>query len=243
MTTPAHTTPAQDLYRDVILDGFGHAAIILDNSGGAASGIHEMAKVISELPKWLPQSTVSSLDIQELDLGPMVRRLLATCPELAHLAGRPIDCNWWTGKRNRHGKVLLGTAKVVSGKERDLWTNGVPPWWKVELSLPYWLLADDMERYRLLHHELMHCRVKVSGEDEEESPTVVSHDVEEFVSTVGRFGFRDAYQFALTENGQRHSEYEIRKRDWEFTIEGQGLLFGAWGNDGPELVGAAEDAA
>lgn len=120
--------------------------------------------------------------------------LVQRCEELSHLDvlyKRPIRVVWWTGKRTKDARTLLGTAKPTSPKDRALWSGpGRAPWWTVSLSLSFWLFAEnDEDRLRLLHHELLHCDLVV---DEETGdilrPCSRGHDVEEFAATVARFG-------------------------------------------------------
>ncbi len=103
----------------------------------------------------------------------------------------------------RHGKSILGTAHLpdVQGRLRDVFrwsieqTLGYAPDFIITLDQEYWEGADERMREILVFHELSHCVQKVDRDGEarfDEDGNVVwglvSHDVEEFSSTVRRYG-------------------------------------------------------
>ncbi len=105
-------------------------------------------------------------------------------PERKHLRKAVIEIRWRLSTWSSQGSAVLGRAKPVPRADREAWTGGGPaPDFRVTLSLPYWIVATDEERRRLLHHELGHLQWKEDG-----SPGSRGHDIEEFADTIRAFG-------------------------------------------------------
>lgn len=132
-------------------------------------------------------------------------RMIAKYKEFAHLKdGEAVIAFLMdTEEEHRHGKRILGTAHLpeVQGRLRGVFTwaiqrtLGIDPDFIITLDMNYWEQADANMRDILVFHELSHCVQKLDrdGEprfDEDGSPVwgIKGHDVEEFVSTVARYG-------------------------------------------------------
>jgi hypothetical protein len=109
------------------------------------------------------------------------------------------------------------------------------PWWKLELCMASWILLDETERMRTLHHLLCSANVRVDAGGAVDSPCVDPPAVEAFAATVGRFGVQNAAQVAFIENALEHSEHAKRCNEWREDARGQGLLpFREWAPSAPE---------
>jgi hypothetical protein len=186
---------------------------------GLAGGVLKVADVLS-LPTWLADSYLCRLarlaDLPELALGqPLVQEIVTGYPERAHLRGAVVEINWKTTSWKSRGSLIFGKAGPTPKEYRECWTGkGAAPLFRVKLSLPYWMVADEQERRRLVHHELGHCTWKDG--DRGNGPAGKHHDMEEFADTVARFGLMEDNE------GQghvaiailQHPETEIRIRPW-----------------------------
>ena len=132
-------------------------------------------------------------------------RMIAEYPEFSHLKdGEAIIAFLMdTEEEVKAGKRILGTAHLpeVQGRLRGVfrWMTeqllGYKPDFIITLDNDYWQSADATTRDILVFHELSHCVHKQDrdGEDrydEDGRPVfgLVSHDVEEFIATVKRYG-------------------------------------------------------
>lgn len=132
-------------------------------------------------------------------------RLIAEYQEFEHLRdGEAIIAFLMdTEEEHNQGKRVLGRANLpqVQGKLRGVFTwaveslLGYSPDFIITLDLDYWTDASDKMREILVFHELSHCAHKLDrdGEpmfDEDGRPIfgIAPHDVEEFISTVARYG-------------------------------------------------------
>jgi len=137
---------------------------------------------------------------------------------------------WHVAPWSRGGATVFGTAKARSTKQRELDPDG--PWWIIELNLAYWLLCDEYHRMRLLHHECGHLLAvpieKRPNGTWEVSPRTRMHDLEEFASTVARFGLLYQGQASVIAHAMSRPEIRVELGRFGFDlISGQGLLFEA----------------
>ena len=106
---------------------------------------------------YLPHAALA--DITDCDVLPMVDRLVHECTEI-DIETTDLDrveVVWRKKASESAGMVVLGTCKPVGKREREAWRGeGRAPWWRVTLALDVWLLMTPEERWRLVHHELMH---------------------------------------------------------------------------------------
>lgn len=92
----------------------------------------------------------------------------------------------------RHGRVVAGSAKKVTGVNALLATDGAQSsedlaFFLVTIAKDIWETLEPSKREALVDHELEHCRVEVD-EDGFASLVMRGHDIEEFSSIVGRHG-------------------------------------------------------
>ena len=125
-----------------------------------------------------------------------------------------------TEEEQQHGKRILGRCHLpqVQGKLRGVFAwaieslFGFDPDFIITLDLGYWEDASDEMREILVFHELSHCAHKIDrdgepmfNEDGRPIFSVAPHDVEEFVSTVARYGAysEDIRLFMMAAGGGR----------------------------------------
>lgn len=85
---------------------------------------------------------------------------------------------------NSNGKVTMGQAKKVSGEWQAL---GLDYDFFIWLAQDIWYSLTEAQKRALVHHELMHCGY--SGEGEDQKPTMIPHDMEEFNAIIRLYGF------------------------------------------------------
>ncbi len=118
---------------------------------------------------------------------PLVHEAVSRYPEHSHLRGAVWQIRWRTRSWMRQGQAVLGSCSAVPRADREAWTGAGPaPEFRLQLSLPYWLLLSEVGRARLIHHELSHAVWKEDG-----GPGVRPHDIEEFAATLARFGVEE----------------------------------------------------
>ena len=108
--------------------------------------------------------------------------LIDACPEFAHLRGVEIAYLWRREGGKTKGRLTLGKCTKPSG----LLAHFSGATWVV------WLAADHIgvrsftawQVEALVYHEL--CHTSVAGEDD--TPTLVGHDVEAFRAELARYG-------------------------------------------------------
>ena len=135
----------------------------------------------------------------------IAERMIAKYKEFEHLKEGEAIVTFLmdTEEEHQHGKRILGRCHLpqVQGKLRGVfkWAVesllGYSPDFIITLDLDYWTDASDKMREILVFHELSHCAHKLDrdGEpmfDEDGRPIfgIAPHDVEEFISTVARYG-------------------------------------------------------
>ncbi len=133
----------------------------------------------------------AGVDFPDEKLFPLARPLVyeATTryPEYNHLRGTVWQVRWRTRGWTRQGQAVLGSCSPVPRADREAWTGAGPaPQFRLQLSLPHWLVLSESERLRLIHHELGHARRRADG-----SPGTCPHDIEEFAATLARFGIEE----------------------------------------------------
>lgn len=140
----------------------------------------------------LPRAfTAEGLGFDALDVHGRARGLREHCEEFRPIRGRVVIYNW-DAVLPRKRRLVPGTASIVTAHQRDTWRGaGAVPWFKVDLSLFYWLACPDADAQdRALHHLLMAFGVTDADPDSEEpqEPCLMPFDVAEYLATVKRFG-------------------------------------------------------
>ena len=103
---------------------------------------------------------------------------------------------WRTTRWRSSGMDVAGSCAPVKDRERDLY--GLQEHYEVTLNLAWWLSLDEPGRQRLMHHELMHV-----ARDSK------AHPVEEWPSTVARFGLGNRAQALLV--AEALNRHDIRE--------------------------------
>lgn len=164
------------------------------------------------VPKWMRDADVR--DAHEDLVGPLLQRFI-TWPEFALLDGWFIELRWTHSPIVRKDFVsteaVAARPKVVPPGDREAWLGGdEAPQFRLELSLPWWLLADELERERGLHEALAYFGV-VDNQPVLRKPDIVGH-----AATLGRFGVRCAREADAVFHAARHPSHELILRGYGF---------------------------
>lgn len=147
-------------------------------------------------------------------------------PEFSTIATHRIDLRWVSRALVRHDcgleDVLFGKTTVVGKEERLCWPvdeQTSAPSFRLTLSLPAVLLADDDQVERGLHELLVLMAVGSGG------PVLRKPDIVGSWATFARYGLRDARQAQVYAHIAAHPSTPDRLRAFGFDAEsGQGIL-------------------
>ncbi len=236
--TRGHRLPG-GLNEDLIeqLDELLHQGRIRRSQGlspANASALKTVADAAKPLPEWMLEAELvdyaahrgSAGDSTE-DLGEVRRWIERFVDERVEfhplsLYTSQIRILWYTRVRRKAGRVIYGRAKKLSARDRIL-SGGML--WDIELSLVAWALMSSANRGRLVHHELMHLDMTVTG------AALRAHDIEEFTATTAAFGPTDD-QLPHAHAAASHPRFQAtRTEGWKAEAAEQGWLFA------PEPVG------
>lgn len=213
--TPTPTLTDSEMELAEILSEIADVASDYRRQDGLLMGLDRVAKCLSDSPiaAYLSESYLQLLAGGHPDIPPalaLVQDTILRYPERAHLRGAVFEIRWRTGKWKSQGAVVFGSCKPPPKADRECWTGtGPAPAFRLQLSLPYWLMATADERARLIHHELGHAAWKENGD-----PGPRPHDMEEFADTIARFGLREESathaEVALALSGHPDTERRCR---------------------------------
>lgn len=178
-----------------------------------------------ELEVWLRDADVSAA-VEDL-AGPVLAKLLSW-PEFRCLEGVILELRWSTKPMVRKDVIVgmpqAGRPKVVPKADRLTWTGvGKAPSFRLELSLPFWLLATVEEKERGLHDVLSYL-----GFGENHTPKLRKPDIVAHAATLGRFGVAGLREASAVFHAQRHPDHERILREFRFdAVTGQGQLWTA----------------
>ena len=155
--------------------------------------------------------------------------LLARCSEFKELRDKAIQIRWSTRNRVQRGEPMKAKAKPVPLPDRMVWDGQhEAPWFLLDLSLSWWLIADDEERFQWLHHALMQCGIK-STKNGSESPYKRHPDMSAFTMTATRFGPKTLDEGRFVHAAVKHEGTEAKFLRWGFAEDdAQGHLFPAF---------------
>jgi hypothetical protein len=122
------------------------------------------------------------------DTYDLLKQVIAEIPELRSLTSARIKLLFDKKGKKIKGRSVLGTAKAF-GKDEVLYHDFQ---FQITLDMSYW--EESPENHKaLLAHELGHC-----GFTDDEDPTLIPHDLEEFHFVVKHFGLwrSDVARFA-----------------------------------------------
>ena len=152
--------------------------------------------------------------------------LMTRCSEFKALRSKGIRIRWSTRNRTSRGAPRKVFTTPVGLADRQSWTGTVEaPWFVLDLSLPWWLVADEEERASWLHHALMQMGIKETSSGAQ-SPQKRFPDMVSFISTVGRFGPKTMEEGRFLNEGNNHPRTAPKLEEWGFSeSEAQGFLF------------------
>lgn len=185
------------------------------------------ARRLSEVDDWVAHPDL----VEALGFDPVLEVLarLRSFPEFAAFATAAIELRWTSRPRFRRDALedaaRLGRTLVVSDAERGSWTGeGPAPWYRLELSIPWVLLAEAAELERALHDLLMYCGVR--GE-KPGKPVVAKPDISAHAATIARYGVGDAREASVVAHALARPNALEELRAFDLDPEtGQGLLWG-----------------
>lgn len=194
----------------------------------SAAAREKIGKLLDFSEAYLPGHVLT--EIPECDVYAMIDLLLTDCTEIdipPEYADR-VEVVWRKSAGKSAGAVVLGTCKPIGKRERQTYRGeGPSPWWRLTLALDVWILLTTEERWRLVHHELMHATVKEDAEGAIVGPSGRPHDIEDFAATVARYGLGSELQARfVAQTMARPKIAEEMRRTWQVDpVTGQGLLF------------------
>lgn len=229
MIDPVNAPPTYVL--DMIRQAFAVAAKWPSNRPPAHSATSRDAvgEQLAFKQEYLPGGPLT--EIPELDVARMAARLVEECPEIDipdDMVDR-IEVVWRRTAGSSRGKVVLGTCQPIGKRERLTWQGaGRAPWWRLTLALDVWCAMTPEERWRLVHHELMHATV-AEKDGQIVGPAGRTHDTEEFSATIARYGlaFKEQARLIGQAMARPGMAAELEKVWGVDPASGQGLLFGA----------------
>lgn len=179
------------------------------------------------VPHWFTDEDLCAIGEDFLS-RPM--RDLRALPEFKVLAPVVIAIRWtrkpvlrrdYLGTVDYH-ETRCGRPKVVQEVERLTWSGpGAAPMFRLELSLPWFLLAEDHEINRGLH-ELLACLGLRNGK-----PMLRKPDVAAFATTLARFGVGHIREAGAIAHAQAHPQHRALMQSFGVDpTTGQGMLFG-----------------
>lgn len=156
--------------------------------------------------------------------GPILRRL-RDLPEFATWRTETLEIRWSRKPIVIRDIVLddpvAGRVKVVPPADRETWLGeGDAPAFRLELSLPWWLVASEDEMERGLHAVLAACGMR------DDRPVLRKPDIQAHASTLARYGVSGVRQASAVAHAQAHPSHTRLLRSFGFDPDsGQGLLW------------------
>jgi hypothetical protein len=171
---------------EVIREAYSRALELRDAERDPMARFQLLSGLLGKAPTYITEEA-----LREFDISPRIQVEQALAfPSLESIRGRPVVIDFFTRAKKSRGVFVFGRAGRASKKEREAWRGeGPAPWFRMELSLPWWLASwgVNRERLRLVCHELSHCGIDVDQHGRP-YPVTVTHDVEEFVWVAREFG-------------------------------------------------------
>lgn len=178
---------------------------------------------VEDLARWYRDvDVVESLG----DHAGLVLRRLLELDEFADLQEDEVQIRWSTSamvrKDGPHEEVIAGRAKVVPLAERLTWPEGSEraPLFRLELSLPCFVLAEEDELEAPLHALMMQLGHGDNG------PYIRKPDIAAFSATLGRYGVRTPREVQAVAHAMAHTDLRAKLTQHAYDPEsGQGLLW------------------
>lgn len=156
--------------------------------------------------------------------------------------GQRLTVRWTVGSitvSDVIGKTAkLGRVKIVPESDRLTWQGEEDaPDFRLELSLPYLLLATEDEIERGLHELLAACAY-----DTEERPKLKRPDIVAHASTLARYGVSGPREACAVAHAVQCSEHKERIREYGYDAQtGKGLLWPPLAARQPSLSALARE--
>lgn len=234
---------------DNLLSVMGVAALrgrdLREDGGSAPGNQRKMADDLKKLPKFVAYEdiaeVVDGLGISGFD-DPIdvFGQLTLWCEELRDLRkgksqldevikGRTfprVEFEFHTRLRTQDGILRGVLASQTSVRDRELSGHKDPAWFRLSVSLAFWLVATLDEKRRAMHEACMRCEVD-KNESGVERPKKRLPEISSFAATAGRFGVGSKTEAKFWAALNSHPDTEKRVLDYGFGPEGQGELFDA----------------
>lgn len=113
----------------------------------------------------------------------------------SHLTEAVIEYLWREGAWTSKGKIVLGSATLVTGLEK-YYLDGAN--FRILINADAWATLDPVQRRAVVDHQLFHCEKDGDGERDGAPKWVIApHDIEEFGGVLDRHGLylNDIRQF------------------------------------------------
>jgi len=221
-------------------------AIRADDGGAAPGNVAEVASDLRELPKFMSYEEVmqAAEDLHAVDFVCPVEvfdALTLHCDELRALRQEQneeaaqakrfprVEFEFHTRIRRQDGQPRGVVASQTSTREREL-AGDKAAWFRLSVSLGFWLCATREQRLQAMHHACMRCDIE-KNESGIEKPVTRRPDVCVFTATAARLGVVDRAMAELWQALQDHPETEPRALEYGFGADGQGQLFAALDTD------------
>lgn len=156
---------------------------------------------VGDIPAYIPGERLAAV----LDVQAQLDELIANSENLFRLRTLLADTGgivvtWRKKHWSSKGKVVVGHFRKLSDRDRARLGDSEQsqPVAEITLALNYWLVADELERERVLYHELLHAQVE-SGKLK-----AVGHDVETFAAEVARYGLQTQEEAELVAAALSH---------------------------------------
>ena len=192
------------------------------------------AQDTSALPAYVPGERLRSVD--GLDLSVRLEALLAEerffkLRQVLEGTGG-ITWTWRSAHWSSQGSVAVGKARKLSPQDRAHrgMGEGDQPVAELHIAFDYWIVADEVERERLLFHELCHFS-GLGGE-----LRVVAHEVEAFASEIARYGVQSEEQAQLVAAALSHPTTPERMEQYGVMPDDQLVLFRGYFQEARKLA-------
>lgn len=162
---------------------------------------------------------ISAEDLAEeprMDISAIEAGLAKKHDEIGRVSAKGIVYVWRRGFSKYRGAIVKGKAKKIPSKTRALMSGGEAraPYGEIELSLAYWLVAENYVglelQERLVFHELLHFGVNDEGKF-----VMRPHEVETFVEELANYGPENKLEASAAIAIAKHPDTRMKLRWWD----------------------------
>jgi hypothetical protein len=160
------------------------------------------------------QSVPTQFDPCPEDISAMARGLITQYH--THLVNSKFAFLFVNKDMTRKGKVAIATVEKINAKFKALTELD----FLITISYPKWKELSDKQQLAVMDHELNHCLVEDSEDPGGDTKfKIIAHDLEEFYSTIERFGlvFNDLVTLGrvVTDAVGKDKKTTVKKADKE----------------------------